>query len=262
MAIDLDWYSTPLYYDIIFDSDTKKEATFLEDVFARHSKLKPSKDKLVLEPACGSARLMVELAKRGWSTFGFDLMPEMIEFSKKRMAKTNAVLWQDLMESFVVPGNKQFDLAHTLVSTFKYLLTEKQAEAHLHRVADVVKPGGIYVLGVHLTDYANTKAEHERWTGERKGVQVVCNIHSWPADKKTRLEKVRSRLRVTKDGQTRTQETVWNFRTYNAAQMKSLLAKEPRFELVACHDFTHLIQDERKLDDEYSDVVMVLRRKA
>ena len=44
--------------------------------------------------------------------------------------------------------------------------------------------------------------------------------------------------------------------------MKSLLAKEPRFELVACHDFQHLIEEQRQLDDEYSDILMVLRRKA
>lgn len=260
MANNIDWYSTPLYYDIIFDADTKKEATFLEHVYALHSTLKPAKAPSVLEPACGSARLMLELAQRGWKTYGFDLSAEMIAFSKQRLGKHPAKLWVDRMESFQVPGKKQFDLAHTLVSTFKYLLTEAEAEAHLHRVADVVKPGGIYVLGVHLTDYSRTQDEHERWVGERKGVKVVCNIHSWPADKKTRLEKVRSRLRITKGKKTETQETTWHFRTYNAKQMRALLKKEPRFELVACHDFTHLLENTRKLDDEYSDVVLVLRR--
>lgn len=261
MPTDLDWYSTPLYYDIIFDADTKKEATFLEHVHALHSTLKPSANLAVLEPACGSARLMLELAGRGWKTYGFDLSPEMIDFSKKRMTGLPAKLWVDRMESFQVPGRKTFDMAHTLVSTFKYLLTEVQAEAHLHRVADVVKPGGIYALGVHLTDYDRTADEHERWVGERKGVKVVCNIHSWPADKKTRLEKVRSRLTITQGKEKKTQETTWNFRTYNARQMKALLKKEPRFELVACYDFTHEIENERLLDDSYSDVVLVLRRK-
>ena len=261
MPTDLDWYSTPLYYDIIFDSDTKNEATFLEHVHALHSTLKPSANLAVLEPACGSARLMLELAQRGWKTYGFDLSPEMIEFSKQRMSAHPAKLWVDRMESFKVPAKKTFDLAHTLVSTFKYLLTEAEAEAHLQRVADVLKPGGVYVLGVHLTDYANTQEEHERWANERDGVTVVCNIHSWPADKKTRLEKVRSRLSITQGKEKKTQETTWYFRTYNARQMKALLKKEPRFELVACYDFTHEIENNRLLNDSYSDVVLVLRRQ-
>ena len=185
----------------------------------------------------------------------------MIEFSKKRMKKHPAHLWVDRMESFSVPGKVKFPLAHTLVSTFKYLLTEEQAEAHLQRVAECVMPGGIYVLGVHLTNYANSKADHERWTESRAGVDVVCNIHSWPADKKTRLEKVRSRLRITKDGETKQQETTWHFRTYSAAEMRALLGKVPSFELVACYDFTHLLENQRELDDSYADCVMILRKR-
>jgi SAM-dependent methyltransferase len=262
MPKQLDWYSTPLYYDIIFDSDTKNEVTFLEQVFAAHATLKPGKVKRVMEPACGSARLTAELAARGWRTYGFDLMPEMIEFSRKRLAKHDATLWVDRMESFTVPGKAQFELAHTLVSTFKYVLDQGHAEAHLQRMADVVKPGGLYVLGVHLTDYKTAAEDHERWVGERKGVKVVCNIHSWPANSKTRREKVRSRLRVVEKGETKVQETTWDFRTYSAMEMKALLATEPRFELVQCYDFTHNFEQTRKLDDEYSDIVLVLRRKS
>lgn len=80
MAISLDWYSTPLYYDIIFDAETQTEATFLEEVNRRYSRVKGKAPQRVLEPACGSARLMLELGKRGWETYGFDLSPEMVEF--------------------------------------------------------------------------------------------------------------------------------------------------------------------------------------
>jgi len=261
MAISLDWYSTPLYYDIIFDADTKKEATFLEDVYRLYGKVKGKSALRVLEPACGSARLMLELAKRGWQTYGFDLSSEMIKFSQKRMKKHESHLWVDRMESFVVPGKVKFPLAHTLVSTFKYLLTEADAVAHLQRVAEGLLQGGVYVLGVHLTDYANLTEEHERWAESRGGVDVVCNIHSWAADPKTRLEKVRSRLRITKAGETKQQETTWNFRTYSAAQMRALLKKVPTLELVACYDYTHTLENMRELDDSYSDCVTILRKR-
>ena len=54
----IDWYETPKYYDIVFDVDTSKEADFLEVVCARHG---GTRGKRVLEPACGSGRLLVEL---------------------------------------------------------------------------------------------------------------------------------------------------------------------------------------------------------
>jgi hypothetical protein len=43
--------------------------------------------------------------------------------------------------------------------------------------------------------------------------------------------------------------------------MKKLLKTAPQFELVACHDFLYEADEERKLDDSYSDVVLVLRKR-
>ena len=258
-----DWYDTPLYYDIIFDADTPKDGTFLEAVYQTHSLGKGS--KRVLEPACGSGRLVSEMGWRGWKVSGFDLSQPMLDYAADRLAQQGqkATLWQDRMESFTLPKKAQtFDLAHCLVSTFKYLLTEAHAVAHLRLVAEALRPGGIYVLGLHLTDYARAGCEHERWVGERDGVHVVCNTRDWPADPKTRLEDVRNRLSITKGGKKHTQETHWQFRTYSAAQMKTLLRKVPAFELVACHDFNHDISATRELDDSYPDVVLVLRKKA
>ncbi|MFT4548285.1 MAG: hypothetical protein ACI9UA_003604, partial [Pseudoalteromonas tetraodonis] len=53
----------------------------------------------------------------------------------------------------------------------------------------------------------------------------------------------------------------WEFRTYDATQLKRLLAKVPAFEPVAFHDFNHDIVIDRALDDEYEDIVVVLRKR-
>ncbi len=254
-----DWYDTPLYYDIIFDADTPKEAAFLEGIYARHGEVKSRSAKAVLEPACGSGRLLIEMAQRVWGVWGFDGSQAMLNFAQPRCLA--ATLWLDQMQSFTVPKAKRFHLAHCLVSTFKYLLTEADAVAHLQRVTEALLPGGIYALGLHLTDYAATRCEHERWVGERAGTHVVCNTRGWPADVKARLEAVRTRLKITQQGETRVQETRWQFRTYNAAQVKALLRKVPALELVACHDFTYDLESQRELDDSYSDVLLVLRRR-
>ena len=92
------------------------------------------------------------------------------------------------------------------------------------------------------------------------GVKVTCNTHTWPPDRKTRREQLRTRLQIKRDGQTGIQETRWEFRTYNARQVKALLRKVPDFTCVACHDFHYDAEDLRKLDDSYADIVLVLRR--
>ena len=114
---DGDWYADPLYYDIIFDQDSVDETDFIEAMHRRHGN-GTSKSLNVLEPACGSGRLMVELAKRGHRVTGFDLEPAMLEFSGRRLveAGVQGSLHRGKMQRFEIPG--RFDLAHSVCVPF------------------------------------------------------------------------------------------------------------------------------------------------
>lgn len=252
-----DWYENPRYYDLIFDEDTALEGAFLETMLERYGQ---SGGKRVLEPACGSGRLITEMVERGYDVTGFDASEAMLGFAHERLRKRRlkADVRAGRMEDFRTRA--RFDLAHCLVSTFKYLLTEEHARAHLECVARSLRKGGLYVLGLHLSEYDVTSKTRERWVVERDGAHVVCNIQSWPPDRKTRLEKVRSRLIVQEGRQTRRMETVWNFRTYDARQLRRLLRSVPALEHVTTFDFTYELGQERALDDEQMDCVLILRR--
>jgi SAM-dependent methyltransferase len=214
----------------------------------------------VLEPACGSGRLVAELARRGHRVTGFDLSDGMLAFARDRLsaAGLRATLRKARMEEFRLQG--RFDLAHCLVSTFKYLLTERDARGHLRSVARALVPGGVYVLGLHLSEYGSSHRTRERWVAERDGTHVVCNIQGWPPDRRTRTERVRSRMVVTEGGEQRRIETSWTFRTYDAAQLRRLVRSVPELEHVATFDFTYDPEAERELDDDQLDCVLVLRR--
>ena len=255
-----DWYDTPLYYDIVFDEGTVQEADFMEGAFAKYG----GSGTRLLEPACGSGRLALEMAWRGWDVNGFDGNEHMIRFAQERMAtaKLPARLWVDMMQSFELPKGMKggFDMAHCLVSTFKYLQTEKDAAECLRRVAAALKRGGIFFLGLHLSSYESSSGEHERWVAEREDIKVICNTRTEPPDRKTRLEQLRTRLKIRDGEREHTQETRWQFRTYNARQLKALLRKVPEFELLECYDFTYDLNEPRKFDDSYADVLLVLRK--
>ena len=117
-----DWYNMPLYYDIIFDQETSREAEFLERMVSLHAARGELGALDILEPACGSGRLMELLSGMGHRVTGFDMSPAMIEFSRNRLllAGHEPRLYQMGMEEFQIPG--KFDMAYCLVSTFKYLL--------------------------------------------------------------------------------------------------------------------------------------------
>lgn len=253
-----DWYDTPTYYDIVFAADTPLECDFLEGILQRYGK---TRGKNILEPACGSGRLVESMAARGYAVTGFDKNQAMLDYAKARLEKLRlrANLAYGAMESFSY--KQRFDLAHCLVSTFKYLLDESAAHSHLQCVADSLKVGGLYALGFHLSDYEDTRCSRERWFGQRDGLSVTCNIQSWPADKRSRLEAIRSRLVVRKRSKTQRTETHWQFRTYNVAQMKRLLRSVAAFEHVGTYDFTYNLNKPRAFDDNQLDTLLVLRRK-
>ncbi|MEM1356191.1 MAG: class I SAM-dependent methyltransferase [Planctomycetota bacterium] len=267
-----DWYQTPVYYDIIFDADTEKEATFLEQVAARHVQPETPRPLTILEPACGSGRLMAELAARGHTVAGCDLAGPMLDFARKRFKERGVKghLAKAPMQQFDLHRHTQqhggYDLAHILVSSFKYLLTDDDAALSLRCICDHLRPGGVFVLGIHLSEYGQDETTLERWRASRGNTDVICTIKSWPPDPETRLEKVRSRI-VAHDLDRHTDEpkryeSNWDFRTYDEAELLALLAVEPRLRHCATHTFHHEISEETALGSEDLGLVLVLRREA
>ena len=255
---DLDWYQTPHYYDIVFDPDTDRELDFLEQALERYGL---SSGRRVLEPACGSGRLVLGMVERGYKVTGTDLSKAMLKYTRKRLKDADMkarLVASDMAEA---PPKGPYDLAHCFVSTFKYLTTEKAALSHLQGVCEALAPGGIYCLGFHLTDYDMQDEDLEHWEETRDGMKVECDIRTWPPNEKRRLEPVRSNLTVTENGTTRRTQTDWHFRTYNTAQFHKLLAKVPNFELVCTHDFDYDINECFELNDTQYDVLVVLRRR-
>ena len=264
---ETDWYAHPLYYDIIFDGDTGREADFLEAVLDHYGP-KRAKAAEVLEPACGSGRLVIELARRGHTVDGFDLSRPMLNHARlRRRGLPEAIrkrisLREARMQSFR-PKAGHYDLVHCLLSTFKYLLTEADATAHLRRVGRALRPGGLYVLGVHLSDYRNRGGDHERWIGRQDGIRVTCDTDTGPPDPAARIEHLTNRLRVRRAGTRRTETitTTWACRTYDAGQLRSLIEKTPGLEVAGCHDFSHQLNCRRAFDDAQDDLVLVLRKQ-
>ena len=251
------WYDEPLYYDIIFDADTQLEIRFLEGVIGRYG---TTSGRRVLEPACGSGRLVSAMAARGYAVTGFDISAAALRFARSRLREVGlrAGLRKAPMQRF--DFGRRFDAAHCLVSTFKYLLDEASARGHLKCVAAALKPGGVYVLGLHLSEYGTRARTRERWVAARHGVAVTCNIQVWPPDRLRRSERVRCRLVVKGDGPTRRLETNWLFRTYSLAQVRSLLRSVPGLEHVATFNFKYDLEKPMPFDGEWLDNVLVLRR--
>lgn len=261
---EIDLYHDPRTYDIVFDDGTAEEVDFLEAVYQRYG---PKRKALrVLEPACGTGRLLREWARREVKGHGFDLSPDMLGYARETAAAEGLrglSFAEARMESFSCPL-RGVTLVASLISSFKYLLDERSATAHFERVAHALVPGGLFVLGLHLSDYARTRPVHERWVATRDGFEVVCNTRTWPADRRRRREWVRCRMQIRdlENDELRRQQSQWEFRTYDAAQLKRTLRKVPSLRLVEAFDFAYDLDSPRAFDDSQEDIILVFRREA
>ena len=82
--LEASWYDYPRYYDIAFRSETRPEADFIEAACRKYC---PFPARRLLEPACGTGRLLTALAGRGYRMTGVDLSRPSLEFLRKRLAR-------------------------------------------------------------------------------------------------------------------------------------------------------------------------------
>lgn len=255
--LQANWYDYPRYYDLAFQADTQCEADFIEAACRKYC---PFKARKLLEPACGTGRLVTELAARGYRVTGFDLNRPSLNYLRRRLVrrKLPAEALELDMADFQLA--RPVDAAYCTVNTFRHLLTEELARQHLECIAAALRPGGIYVLGMHLLPPDAAEEDGERWTERRGRTQVTVTLRVLATDRRRRVERLRVSLLVRDNGREIRLRDEFSFRMYTARQFRRLLASVPSLELCDVYDFWYEIDQPLKLNDDRADTVFVLRR--
>jgi SAM-dependent methyltransferase len=252
------WYDYPQYYDMVMRDDTFEEADFIE---AACQKYCPFEVKKILEPACGTGRVVAELASRGYDLKAFDLNKKMLGYLKRRLKRRSlqADLFQADMIDFHMP--EKVDAAYNLINSFRYLLTEDAARSHLKNVARVLPKGGIYILAMHLLPEDVDEESTERWTASHGKTRITATLRVLDADREKRIEDLRISLFIRTGEEELRLRHDFQFRMYTAGQFCALLKNVHEFELVDVYDFWYDISEPLVLDDIITDTVFILQKK-
>ena len=251
------FYDHPAYYDIVFGSDWKAEYAFLLAAFEKHA---TGTVWSIFEPACGTGRLLYRLGKLGFSVSGCDLAESMVRYCNKRLARHGMpqTAFQADMSVIDLPG--PVDASFNMINTFRHLLTQEQAHSHLETLGQAIRPGGLYILGMHLTPTKGYATESETWSASRG--QLTVHTHLWfqRRDMETRLEHYSAVYDVEKpSGPVQLRDEV-AFRLYTREHLYEMMAKLPMWELEAVYDFSYDIDSPIELTPETEDVVLILKR--
>jgi SAM-dependent methyltransferase len=253
-----DWYHYPAYFDLAFRDETAEEFAFLQAAFQKYATIPV---RSVLEPACGTGRLLVPFAQAGYAVHGFDLSSAMLDYAARRMRRLHlpAHLFLGDMSDFTLP--QPVDAAFNTFNSFRHLLTEAAAENHLRCLAAAVRPGGVFVLGLHLLPPDASEESCERWQAKAGRTQLTTTLKVIAANRRRRWETLRISMLVRTATRTHRLRSEFTLRIYNARQLQKLLAKVPEFELLDVFDFWYEIDQPLQLTNAMSDTVLVLRRK-
>ena len=105
----------------------------------------------VLEVACGTGRVAIQLAKLGGDVVGLDLSPGMLALAREKSAAMKNVRWiQDDMTSFDL--GEAFGLVIVPGHSFQFMLTPADQLSCLESVNRHLAPGGSIVIHVDHLD--------------------------------------------------------------------------------------------------------------
>src|SRR5260370_500345 len=140
--------------------------------------------------------------------------------------------------------------AYCTVNTSGHLLTEQAARSHLECIVDSLRPGGIYILGLHLLPLDVDEEDTVRWTERRRETKVTVTVRVRRTDRRRRIENLRGCLlarRRSKELQLRYQ---FQCRTYTARQFRRLLSSVPSLELCDVYDSRYDIKQAFAVNDK------------
>jgi len=256
-TINAPFYDFPKYYDLVYGSDWRAEYDFLLACFQKYG---TGKVRRLFEPACGTGRLLVKLAAQGYRVSGNDLNPKAVAYCNARLKRHGyppSAMVGDMADFRL---DRPVDAAFNTINSFRHLTSESAALGHLQCMAAALRPGGLYILGFHLTPTRGEPIDKESWSARRGNLTVLSRL--WVMERN--LRKRQEMIGMSYDIYTPTRQfrilDHCPFRTYTARQLRKLLRGVPEFDVTSIHDFGYDIDQPIEIDPQSEDIVLILKK--
>ena len=145
----------PIYDEINKDIDYLSWADFIEKIIQKNQGF--DEQNLILDLGCGTGRMTLELARRGYDMTGIDYSAEMLDIARSEAEKNKLtnILWlnQD-MRDFELYGT--VGVTVSCLDCMNHLTSRADFEKCLYLVHNYLVPGGLFIFDI------NGKAKFEK----------------------------------------------------------------------------------------------------
>ena len=222
-----------VYDRLVGEVDYAAYADYIERVFARRG-LSPA---LVLDLGCGTGRLTVELARRGYDMIGADASAEMLSRAAERARREN---FPDIL--FLQQDMRELELYGTVgavVSTLdcvNYLTEKADLDRTFALVHNYLDPGGLFLFDV------NTPYKFRHVYGDNAYIlEDETSLCAWQNkfDEQSGLCRFYlSVFREEKDGRYTREDEEQTERCYTYEELSAALTRAGFGEITRCGDLT------------------------
>ncbi|MDE2999842.1 MAG: class I SAM-dependent methyltransferase [Gemmatimonadota bacterium] len=133
-----------IYDYVMRHVDYVQWADYIEAVFARHNAAPPR----ILDLACGTGSMALELGKRNYRAYGADSCREMLDVAVDKTLKAGQNVEFFLRNLTDLSGLPRVEAALCLYDSMNYLMTIEDVALALTEVHGILLPDGLFVFDV------------------------------------------------------------------------------------------------------------------
>jgi len=162
------------FYDVDKKFATTEEIDFYKSIF--------DKSNLILEPMCGSGRLLIPLMQEGYAIHGIDNSAQMLKSCKERASKfgLTPILFEEKIEEIILPN--QYDGIIIPFGSFQLFYPRTLAFQMLEKFKTFLKPNGKLVMDLFVPWDAlwqnNEEEKSHREVTTEDGRMIKIDNHS------------------------------------------------------------------------------------
>ncbi len=233
-------------YTRAYDWDLRQEVAFYRKQVELHG---TGKLHSVLEPACGSGRYLPYLFARPrlrWRQTGvehytgYDISGEMLDLARSRARKLGLESRTELLtgEMSRFRLDRRFDLIFIGINSFRYLVTEEEAEAFFRNHWAMLHPGQLLILDFNYGSPPGTPVPDVEWVLQEGDRRIhICwktphEDYGTLTDHQLCVVNIRER-----DGTRKTFTTHHHQRLWTPEAFRKILRRQGLFSLVGIYDY-------------------------
>ncbi len=181
--VDCEPYSrlAEIYDFVMSHLDYKRWTDYIESVFS-HFDLNPSD---ILDVACGTGTMALELHSRGYNTSGIDESWSMVEVARVKSQKAGVQIDLSCGDIRDLKKCRSFEAVLCLYDSLNYLMEIEEVKKALKSIRQILDPAGIFIFDICME--RNSLLYFRDYTSKGKGDGFSYSRHSF-YDPETKIQ--------------------------------------------------------------------------